>query len=90
MVIEDVQYLQILDSYTHDAQRVIFKYNELTNGKKDKAELLELYLARNAELTELLRQQTRAIRYMKGEKVEPEVQFAEAVIEGTFGGGSAV
>ncbi len=54
---------------------------------KDGKELLDWKRQEIKELMELLTRQKRELDYFAGEKIEPMVHFAEAVLVGKFGGG---
>jgi hypothetical protein len=81
-MIEDMTHLAVLDSHFREIQDLLTHYNSLASGKTDRSELGNIFLQRNAELTERLRQQTRALKYMLGLPYEPETHYAEAVLTG--------
>jgi hypothetical protein len=84
-MIQDMTHLRVLHDLAEELQVNLIHYNQLCNGKADKAELLALRLMQNDELVEILRKQRRHLRYMNGEHIEPETHVVEAVLTG-FGG----
>jgi len=85
MVIEDMRHLEVLAGLAREIQSVINNYNALENGVTDKQKLVEMRIEQNIKLLDLLRQQRRALQFMAGEKIEPEMHFGEGVLIGTFG-----
>jgi hypothetical protein len=83
--IEDATHLQVLDSLARELQQNLVDYNARANGGSDKATLLALRLEQNAALKEILRKQERHLRFMAGEKIEPEHHHVEAVLVGISG-----
>jgi len=83
---EDLTHLQTLETWKADLFTMLEMYNRRTSGVTDKAELLTISAEFNDQITEWLRQQRRWIAYFRGEKVEPETHFAEAVVIANFGG----
>lgn len=81
-MIEDMQHLTLFHAYQQEIQETVAHYNAKASGLTDKKELIEIYLAQNEALKEVLRKQNRAFRWMKGEKVEPEHHFVEAELVG--------
>jgi len=81
-MIEDMTHVATIDAYVREIEETVAKFNRQANGIVEKMSLTELRLKMNEELTELLRQQSRALKHMRGEKVEPETQFGEAVLIG--------
>lgn len=84
---EDMRHLAILDGLAREIQQNLVEFNARASGKTDKAELLELRLEQNRALTELLRQQRRAMEFMAGLPIQPETHFGEGVMVGTGGQG---
>ena len=82
---EDMTHLGVLDALANELQMKLIEYNALADGMKDKKELLRLRIQQNEELKEILRKQLRHLKFMNGEKIEPETHFVEAVIEGKGG-----
>ena len=83
MTIEDMQHLAVIDAMAQEIYRQLNWYNELANGLVEKRALCELRLKQNHELTEILRQQRRALHYHLGLPYEPETHQAEVVMIGT-------
>jgi len=86
---KDVRLRQLADAHTHEIERVIRDFNERSNGKTGK-EVMELHLERYVHLANLLNQQKRVLDSHLGNPVEPEMQFGEAVLLPTFGGGGLI
>lgn len=84
-MIEDATHLEVITRLADELQECLVRYNRNCNGELDKRTLLTLRLAQNAELKEILRRQERHLRFMNGEKIEPETHFVEAVIDGRGG-----
>lgn len=84
-VIEDMTHLGVVDALARELQEVLNTYNAKSNGITDKATLLALRLEQNSVLAEVLRKQRRHLRFMNGEKIEPETHYAEAIITGRGG-----
>lgn len=85
MIVKDVTYLGVIDGLARELQDVLTAYNNRANGLTEKAPLLALRLEQNEVLTETLRRQRRHLRFMNGEKIEPETHSVEAVLT-AFGG----
>lgn len=79
--------METLDALARELQSQLIEYNHQASGITDKETLAKLRLEQNANMVELLRKQRRALEFMLGMEVTPEVQFAEAIIEGKGGGG---
>ena len=84
-MIDDMTHLGVLDSLARELQANLNDYNGRANGQTDKATLLALRLEQITVLREILRKQERHLRFMNGEKIEPENHLVEAVIAGTGG-----
>jgi hypothetical protein len=84
-MIVDMTHLGVLDALARELQDNLLHYNSRCSGIEDKRELLALRLQQNDDLTEILRKQRRHLRFMNGEKIEPETHVVEAVLTG-FGG----
>ena len=82
---EDMTHLQVLHALAEELQQALADCNRKCNGIRDKATLLKFRLEQNELLEYILHKQRRHLRYMNGEKIEPEVHYAEAVLTG-FGG----
>ncbi len=78
-------HLGVLQRLAEELQQNLVDYNSRANGQTDKATLLALRLEQIIVLRELLRKQERHIRFMNGEKIEPENHLVEAVITGKGG-----
>jgi len=75
----------VLIGHTKEIEEVMFKVHPDVISDEG---LFAANRARNDELTELLRRQKRALDFMEGKPIEPELHFAEAVIVGRIGGGA--
>jgi hypothetical protein len=84
-VIDDMTHLGVLDSLARELQENLVFYNSRSNGQTDKATLLALRLEQINTLREILRKQERHLRFMNGEKIEPENHLVEAIITGSGG-----
>lgn len=84
-MIEDMRHLEMFAAHAQEVADVIVRYNECINGVTDKAELVRLRLNHVREMISLLERQARALRFMAGEKIEPEMHFGEAVLVGIGG-----
>lgn len=84
-MIEEMQHLAVLKALADELQAALSDYNARCNGQTDKTTLLGLRLEQNTLLAEIVRKQRRHLRYMNGEKIEPETHYAECVMIG-FGG----
>jgi len=84
-MIEDMTHLGVFDAYQREILSTISQYNSRASGVTDKSTLIDIYLAQNDALREVLRKQNRALRWMRGEAVEPEHHEVEAVIIGVGG-----
>jgi hypothetical protein len=76
------------DLFLHHLQEIdelICQYRDLADGKEE-MELLVIAINGNAAIAELVARQGRALKFLAGEKVDPEVQFAEGVLLGIGGG----
>jgi hypothetical protein len=79
------------DLFLHHLQEIdglICHYRDLAEGKEG-SDLLLVARVGNAAIAELVRQQGRALAYLAGEEIEPEVQFGEGVLIGIGAGGDA-
>ena len=86
-MIEDMKHLEDFAGLAREVMDMVAQYNARMSGLTDKAEMVSIRLEHIRDLTGLLQKQSRFLRYMAGEKVEPEVQFAEAIVTGLGGGG---
>jgi hypothetical protein len=84
-MIEDVTHIPVLDSLARELQQCLVDYNSRANGITDKATLLALRLEQNDALVEITRKQRRHLKFMSGEKIEPETHVIEATIIGLGG-----
>jgi hypothetical protein len=73
----------VLIGHTKEIEEVMFKVHPDVISDEG---LFTANRKRNEELTELLRQQKRALDFMEGKPLEPEIHFAEAVIIGKIEG----
>lgn len=89
MEIADATHLATIEGHKAEIFNLISTFNSRSNGLTSKPDLTQLRLDFICELRELLRHHERALRHMRGEPVEPEVQFAQAVLIGVVGGGAA-
>jgi hypothetical protein len=81
----DMTHMAVLDAHMRELQRVLIEFNGQANGVTDKSKLCALRLEQGAAITEMLRQQKRAIDLMMGNPIEPETQFGEAIVQGVLG-----
>jgi hypothetical protein len=81
----DMMHLAVLDAHMRELQGLLIEYNARANGVTDKAELCALRLEQGAAITEMLRQQKRALDHMAGNPIEPEAQFGEAIVHAVMG-----
>jgi hypothetical protein len=84
-MIEDMTHLEVIKRLSDELQQCLIDYNLRSNGCTDKKTLLALRLEQVVVLREMLRRQERHLRYMNGEKIEPEAHAIEAVIDGRGG-----
>lgn len=61
-------------------QTAVYNFNQQLNGEDDKDKVLALLIRHNDILAEMAHRHRRAIKFVAGEHVEPEVQFAETVL----------
>ncbi len=87
-MIEDQKHLGVLAAHIREIQEWVVNYNTTTNGVTDRETLLRLQMEFNNDLAETLRKQSRSLKFMLGDKVEPEMQFAEIVLNGKGGVGA--
>jgi hypothetical protein len=76
------------DLFLHHLKEIdelICQYRELAEGKEG-SDLLTVARAGNQAIANLVEQQGRALKFLAGEKIEPQVQFAEGVLIGIGGG----
>lgn len=85
---EDMTHLEIFDAHAREVIELIRRYNADVSGVTDKVELIRIRTRHIQDLTGLLAQQSRVMRYMAGEPVEPQVHFAESILHGVGGGGA--
>jgi hypothetical protein len=83
----DMTHLAVIDAHTRELQGLLIEFNGHTNGVTDKAELCALRLRQIAVLRDVLHRHKRALDYMAGNPIEPEVQFGEAIVHAVMGGG---
>lgn len=84
-MIEDMTHLAVFDALANELQDNLVEYNRRANGETDKLKLAVLRLEQSDALTEILRKQRRHLRFIKGEKIEPETHVVEATIVGVGG-----
>ena len=70
---------EVLIGHTKEIEELLMRqYPDIVSDKG----LLEANRQRNADLTELLRNQKRVLDLMAGEEIEPEVHEVSAVLHG--------
>jgi hypothetical protein len=85
-MIRNMTHLEVLDCLARELQDVLIDYNRRASGQTDESFLVALRLEQNTVLAEVVRKQRRHLRLMNGEKIEPEIHYAEAVLIGTGSG----
>jgi len=90
MVIEDKQYLQLFDDIAKQLEAAVVEFNQRANGITDRDQLLALRREQNEVLAEAVARHRRAMDYLEGKPVKPQVQFAEAVLLGVGAGGASL
>src|SRR5262245_31913044 len=88
--VDKIDHVEMIHELISEIRRNLSDYDLRAVGIGSKAEMLELRLEQNQRLADLLHQHRRALNFMAGNKVEPEVQFGEAIVIGAMGGGSAI
>jgi hypothetical protein len=81
-VIKDMQHMTIFDNHQREIYDTLAHFNARASGLDDKAELIQIYLAQTEALKEIVRKHERSLRFMNGEKVEPEHHYVEAQLIG--------
>lgn len=84
-MIEDARHLSLFDDYQREIYDTLAQFRAQANGLDDKLLLIDIYIAQNEALKEVLRKQHRAYRWMRGEKVEPEHHTVYANLVGVSG-----
>jgi hypothetical protein len=84
-MIEDMTHLAVMESLAKELMECLLDYNRKTSGITDKTTLIAMRLEQSDVLTEILRKQRRHLRFMNGEKIEPEIHYAECTIVGIGG-----
>lgn len=80
--VSDGQFLTLLAEIAREIEGNVVSYNGRSCGMLDKNELIALRLQQNEELIALLTKHRRAIEFMQGKRIEPQVHFGEAVLIG--------
>lgn len=86
MEVKDARHLEVVEGHSRELMDLITQFNARASGVTDKEELLAIRLEQNAAMVELLRGHRRALQFMAGLPVEPQVHTAEAVLVGVMGG----
>jgi hypothetical protein len=74
---------EVLIQHTKELEEVMFRsYPDIITDEG----LLRANRERNEALAELCRKQKRALDFMEGKPIEPEVHFGEAVLHGVIAG----
>ena len=76
---------EICDQHTIEIQVIQREYFEQARQVKTEAEFLAIKRAENQALRDKLEDQSRALAFMAGEKIEPKTHFGEAVVVGVSG-----
>jgi hypothetical protein len=79
-MVEDQRYLAVLDHIAQELQSAIVEFNRKANGVTDRDTLISLRMEQNELLTALLKKHRRAMEFMQGKTVEPEMHFGEGVL----------
>ncbi len=85
---EDMRHLEVLEAMTKELLDTITEFNRLRSGITDRARLLDIYFGQAEALETLLAKHNRTLCFMAGLPYDPQVHFAEAVLEGVGGGGA--
>jgi hypothetical protein len=73
----------VLIGHTRELEEVMFRvYGDVISDEG----LFKANRERNDALLELCRKHKRALDFMEGKPIEPELHFADAVLVGTIGG----
>ncbi len=80
MVIEDKQYLTILDDMAMELHSNLVVYNGKAMHEAEKDKLIAMRIEQNELLFQTLKKHRRTLEFMRGQKIEPEMHFGEAVL----------
>src|SRR5262245_52632915 len=80
-------HVEIIAALMAEIRANLSQYDLAATEILSRADMLALRLEQNQRLADLLHQHRRALRFMNGDPVEAEVQFGEAIVIGTMGGG---
>jgi hypothetical protein len=86
-MIEDKKYMTLLETIGKELETAAVNFNQSFNGMDDRDQVLALLVAHNDLLAEMAHRHRRAIDFVAGREVKPEVQFASGVLIGVGGGG---
>jgi hypothetical protein len=86
-MVEDKQYLGVIDAIGMELHAILVDYNQRANGITDKSALIALRLEQFNALEESVKKNRRVLKFLNGEQVEPVAHSGEAVLVGVFGGG---
>ena len=81
-MVEDKRFLDIFWQMALEIEAHLVDYNRRMSGVTDKATHMAERTKYNDELLELIHKHQRAIQFMEGKEVKPEIQFGEAVVVG--------
>jgi hypothetical protein len=84
---EDKRYLTLFDEIARELEVAIVGFNRQANGISDRNELLKIRREQNAVLAEAVARHKRAMDYLKGKPIEPQMHFGESVLLGEGAGG---
>lgn len=73
--------------FARELRDLVWSIHEHRTGEESKEQILTLYMELCDTIIDQCTQQQRAIRFMRGEKVEPQVHYAKAVVSGVMGAG---
>jgi hypothetical protein len=82
MGIEDKQFLTAIDAIARELESILIECNRRSNGSADKDTLIALRLEQMDILEESVKKNRRVLNFLAGRPVEPQVQFAEAILVG--------
>ena len=81
-MVEDKRFLDIFWQMGMEIEAHLVNYNRRMSRITDRATLIAERTKYNDELLQLIHKHQRAIQFMEGKEVQPEMQFGEAVVVG--------
>ena len=85
-MIEDKKHMALLEAIASDLATAVVKFNQQFNGEDDRDKVLALLEQQNDILAEMAHRHRRAIDFVAGRDVKPEVQSLESVLVGVGAG----